>query len=263
MIRTMREFARTLRSQPINKTSGEATLRSFRRCPFLKINHLATSCLAASYISPFCLRHRSIPIFSGFNTTTGALLHLFDDFSRWEVLPLDFDGHVQRLELPKWRWSTMDVDSSSPFSSLHRPSDISDASASSPLFAPLSSPACLPNQRPFQSWSRILRARPSDPLPPPMSTSKQSSRAGVNRKPSQKELNNIQRRLGAEGLKSRRDELAKEKERELKAVVEGHDGAVREKFHLEKFVSLLEGWDPEVSASVPATTSSKREEASG
>jgi hypothetical protein len=30
-------------------------------------------------------------------------------------------------------------------------------------------------------------------------------------------------------------------------VVEGHDAAVREKFHLERFVTLLEGWDPEVS----------------
>ena len=33
----------------------------------------------------------------------------------------------------------------------------------------------------------------------------------------------------------------------MKGVVEGHDAAVREKFHLERFVTLLEGWDPEVS----------------
>lgn len=63
----------------------------------------------------------------------------------------------------------------------------------------------------------------------------------------EKELEDIHRRLGAENVQSRRDELLKQKETELKTVVDEHDDAVREKFHLERFVSILEGWDPVVS----------------
>jgi hypothetical protein len=104
--------------------------------------------------------------------------------------------------------------------------------------------------------SRTLRKRASPPPPNPSPTqhaSSSTSRSPVAshsdaplRKPSEKELANVHRRLGAEGVTARRAELVSEKEGQLKGVVEGHDAAVREKFHLERFVTLLEGWDPEV-----------------
>jgi hypothetical protein len=54
--------------------------------------------------------------------------------------------------------------------------------------------------------------------------------------------------LGPEGISARRQELVAEKEKALRSVVEGHDAAVREKFHLERFVTMVTGWDPEVSS---------------
>jgi hypothetical protein len=41
--------------------------------------------------------------------------------------------------------------------------------------------------------------------------------------------------------------VVKEKDVELKDVVDKHDTAVREKFHLERYISIFEGWDPKVS----------------
>lgn len=52
-------------------------------------------------------------------------------------------------------------------------------------------------------------------------------------------------KLGPEGMAARREELIHEKEALLRTVVEEHDMAVKEKFHLERYVSILEGWDPE------------------
>lgn len=98
---------------------------------------------------------------------------------------------------------------------------------------------------------RTLRARTSDPPKAADPSAKPSSPTVALRKPSQKELNYVHWRLGVEGIAIRREELARQKEKELKAVVEGHDDAVREKFHLEKFVTLLEGWDPKVSYLLP------------
>ena len=101
-----------------------------------------------------------------------------------------------------------------------------------------------------QPRHRSLRPRPADPASASVSSLEPFSPVPHIRKASMKELDNINRRLGPEGVGSRRAEMLKENEKALKTVVEGHDAAVREKFHLEKFVSLLEGWDPEVSLSI-------------
>ena len=62
------------------------------------------------------------------------------------------------------------------------------------------------------------------------------------------EMDNIQRRLAPETVQSRREEVLSAREAELREVVDEHDLAVREKFHLERFVSILEGWNPEVGS---------------
>ncbi|KAK8864632.1 hypothetical protein IAR55_001882 [Kwoniella newhampshirensis] len=115
------------------------------------------------------------------------------------------------------------------------------------------------------SRSRSLRARPPPasraPIPTPspsvkvkhkhvrpaaISTpsSSPSTTLGSIRQPTQRELDNIHRRLGAESIGARRDELLQARERELKEVVEAHDDDVREKFHLERYVTILDGWNP-------------------
>ena len=96
---------------------------------------------------------------------------------------------------------------------------------------------------------RSLRTRtslPSAPVP---------SKATKNAGPPQ-DLDKIKAKLGPEGVVARRDEVVKEKEGQLRELVDGHDTAVREIFHLERYVSLLEGWDPLVrplSLSLPIT----------
>ncbi|ORX35665.1 SNF2 family N-terminal domain-domain-containing protein [Kockovaella imperatae] len=93
--------------------------------------------------------------------------------------------------------------------------------------------------------TRTLRARPSDPVSyAPPSRPVQSS-AITAREPDEVEIESIRRKLGEDGIKERREELIKEKEAIVKQVVESHDAAVREKFHLERYISLLEGYDPE------------------
>jgi helicase SWR1 len=92
---------------------------------------------------------------------------------------------------------------------------------------------------------RTLRARASIPALPPKSPST-TTPAGI-RRPTEKELRQIQSRLGPEAVQDRKDELLKEKEEELRQVVDGHDTAVREKFHLERFVTMVTGWNPKVS----------------
>lgn len=59
------------------------------------------------------------------------------------------------------------------------------------------------------------------------------------------EMERIRHKLGPEGTHARRDELMREREAELRVVMDAHDMAVKEKFHLERYVSILEGWDPE------------------
>ncbi|WVQ99637.1 hypothetical protein IAU59_006776 [Kwoniella sp. CBS 9459] len=124
--------------------------------------------------------------------------------------------------------------------------------------------------------SRTLRARPSDPVQhspasPTVSVSaltpttvnrtpNANANANANtpfvpgsasasglRRPSQKELDNIHRRLGDESVRVKREELLLDKEKELKDVVDQHDTAIREKFHLERFVTMITGWDPEMA----------------
>lgn len=94
---------------------------------------------------------------------------------------------------------------------------------------------------------RQLRARPSDTTAPsPVSKRARSDTNGQLRPPTEKELAYINSSISEEGLAARRDGVIKGKEAELKQVVDRHDTAVREKFHLERFTSIFEGWDPEV-----------------
>ena len=94
--------------------------------------------------------------------------------------------------------------------------------------------------------TRTLRARPSDPVSyaPPSKVVHTST--PTSREPNPHEIEAIKRKLGEEGISERREDLVREKEVVLKQLVEGHDAAVREKFHLERYISLLEGYDPEV-----------------
>ncbi|ODN80583.1 hypothetical protein L202_02775 [Cryptococcus amylolentus CBS 6039] len=92
------------------------------------------------------------------------------------------------------------------------------------------------------SAARSLRARPSSiDVPTPGS----SIAPGAGRGLSKRNLDVISQSLNSTSIEARREQRILEKEAELKDVVEEHDSAIREKFHLERFVTLLEGWDPE------------------
>jgi len=94
---------------------------------------------------------------------------------------------------------------------------------------------------------RQLRARPSEAsTSSPASKKARSDINGQLRPPTEKELDFINASLSEEGIATRRDEVIKDKEAELKHVADEHDTAVREKFHLERFISIFEGWDPKV-----------------
>lgn len=97
---------------------------------------------------------------------------------------------------------------------------------------------------------RQLRARPSDPSPAHNSHGKRrkSDVGTALRQPTDKELEYIHSRLGPDHVISRREWVIKEKEGELKDVVDKHDTSVREKFHLERYISIFEGWNPKVSS---------------
>jgi helicase SWR1 len=71
------------------------------------------------------------------------------------------------------------------------------------------------------------------------------------RAPTERELECVTSKLSEEAILARREIVIKEKDVELKNVVDGHDDAVREKFHLERFISIFEGWDPAVSLLTP------------
>ena len=108
---------------------------------------------------------------------------------------------------------------------------------------PSAHPTIAPTKLPTST--RTLRTRPSDlNLKDGFHHSPTTERG-----PTQQELDDIATRMSKENVQHRRDELLKAKELDLKGVVEEHDDAVREKFHLERFISLLEGWDPEVCCS--------------
>lgn len=91
--------------------------------------------------------------------------------------------------------------------------------------------------------SRSLRARPSLPSPSigiPLTTHSNGHMT------QSKGREAISHGLRQEAVIARREKRIAEKEKELKEVVQSHDGLIREKFHLERFVTLLEGWNPEV-----------------
>lgn len=95
---------------------------------------------------------------------------------------------------------------------------------------------------------RNLRARPSEPssIPSPISKRARSDTNTKLRPPTEKELDVVNKALSEEAILAKRDVVVKDKEAEVKRVVDGHDDAVREKFHLERFISIFEGWDPKV-----------------
>jgi len=86
---------------------------------------------------------------------------------------------------------------------------------------------------------RALRARASGGPPP-----KKPRTTGTRIITPEEEARAIWK-LSAEGTATRRDEMIRDLETRVRAVVEKHDMAVREKFHLERYVSILEGWNPE------------------
>lgn len=99
---------------------------------------------------------------------------------------------------------------------------------------------------------RTLRARASLPTAQPLPDSPASS--NTLRPPTEKERNQLETRLGPKAVQSRREELISEKEAELRNVVDDHDSAIREKFHLERFVTMVAGWDPKVSSKIYMNT---------
>ena len=129
------------------------------------------------------------------------------------------------------------------------PSAASTGLSDGPKMSTLSSPS-LPSTparsaRPITyAPPRSLRARAS--LPATLTAS--ASRTAKSALPP-KDLDKIKAKLEPEGIVSRREEVVKEKEGQLRELVDGHDTAVREIFHLERYISLLEGWDPKVSRS--------------
>jgi hypothetical protein len=138
---------------------------------------------------------------------------------------------------------------------MDRKLSIPDLPPTDPL--PLVQISSLPTlDSPRPSASPITAPSPARSLRHRLSNSATTSSPGARtpntppssiRKPSSKELAQIEKKLGPGGVVTRRDELIGIKEAELKGIVEGHDLAVREKFHLERFISLLENYDSDVS----------------
>ncbi|GMK53622.1 hypothetical protein CspeluHIS016_0102080 [Cutaneotrichosporon spelunceum] len=82
----------------------------------------------------------------------------------------------------------------------------------------------------------------------PLRTRRTPRESATNRKKrhiTEHEMERIRFKLGPDGAKAQRDELVLERENELRVVMDAHDMAVKEMFHLERYVSILEGWDPE------------------
>jgi helicase SWR1 len=98
---------------------------------------------------------------------------------------------------------------------------------------------------------RLLRARPSESslltTASPGSKRGRSATSAQLRPATDKELEYIRSKLSEESILANRDGVIKGKEAELRGVVDRHDDAVREKFHLERYISIFEGWNPSVS----------------
>lgn len=148
---------------------------------------------------------------------------------------MDVDTNVPNVESPKTSTSSTQLEGRSNGSQLIGESITAVAGPSR------SAPA-----------RRQLRARPSDPIPAPSSHNKRrkSDVGTALRQPTDRELEFIHSRLAPEHVISRREIVVKEKEGELKDVVDKHDTSVREKFHLERYISIFEGWNPKVSLGV-------------
>jgi helicase SWR1 len=86
--------------------------------------------------------------------------------------------------------------------------------------------------------ARRLRARASEPGP-----AKKPRTTGTRIITADEEARAIWK-LSADGTAARREDAMRELEARVRAIVDKHDMAVREKFHLERYVSILEGWDP-------------------
>lgn len=95
--------------------------------------------------------------------------------------------------------------------------------------------------------SRCLRARPS--LPDPFTGTPLLTPHANGLGAQAKGMEAISHGLRDEAIIGRREKRITEKEKQLKEVIESHDGLIREKFHLERFVTLLEGWNPKVRLS--------------
>lgn len=151
----------------------------------------------------------------------------------------------------------MDIDPSGPAAEVSGGEasrvDIGEVSGAEIIPTP-STESALPKSRPpgrSAPAPRTLRARPSTSAPAASSASPSSKLSASSvRPPTEKESLLISRKLGPEALQTRRDELLRDKEQELRVVVDEHDTVVREKFHLEKYILMITGWDPEVSSSV-------------
>lgn len=113
------------------------------------------------------------------------------------------------------------------------PEGIIQASSDAPFSLTLSTPTS-------KNGPRALRQRSS--LPANATPPTRALRGGPP-----KDIEKILHRVSSSGISERKDELVKEKEGVLREVVDEHDTAVLEKFHLERYISLLEGWDPVVS----------------
>ncbi|WVO18354.1 hypothetical protein L204_106069 [Cryptococcus depauperatus] len=104
-----------------------------------------------------------------------------------------------------------------------------------------------PSVGPTASLSRSRSLRNHVPLPVASTSVRPEKPTASQRESSRKSgcQEAFEKGLGPEAIAAKRKKRIQEKERELKKVVEDHDAAIREQFHLERFVTLVEGWDPE------------------
>ena len=137
------------------------------------------------------------------------------------------------------------MDNSGPSSDL---GPVAGPSSQPPPDVPMDPKASAGPSRNGSVARRNLRTRPSEPssVPSPIPKRARADTITKLRPPTEKELDSITKALSEESLAVKRDGIVREKEAEVKRVVDGHDDAVREKFHLERFISIFEGWDPKV-----------------
>lgn len=98
---------------------------------------------------------------------------------------------------------------------------------------------------------RQLRARASIPAAAPVNGSPggraRADVSGLAQKWSERDIEYVHTKLAPENIIAKRNVVISNKEAELKTVVDEHDTAVKEKFHLERYTSIFEGWNPKAS----------------